>query len=99
MLAVLAPALGGLAKAKIIGDALAEGTLVAEDEIQRIADMLGIDAEQPSLAAVVREHVGRFLNEVRVPRNASRYPQELWANKPMMSLRDVEATLPVTDES
>ncbi|HEX5054166.1 MAG TPA: helicase [Planctomycetota bacterium] len=99
MLAVLAPAVGGLARARIIGDALADGTLVAEDEIQHITDMLGIDAEQPSLAAVVREHVGRFLSEVRVPRNAGIYPQELWANKPMMSLRDVEATLPVTDES
>lgn len=99
MLAVLAPALGGITKAKKIADALNAGTLVADDEIRRIAEMLGIDEKQPGLGAVVHEHVGRFLTEVRVQRNAGTYPQELWANKPMMSLRDVEGTLPVTDES
>ncbi len=99
MLAVTGPRVDGVNTCKKVADAINSGEIDPEAEIRSVCDTLGIDQSDSGMVKTVRENMDTFFREVRKSMHAKSYPSKLWASEPMMSLRDVEETRPVTDES
>lgn len=87
-----------LAMVRLLRDHVASTAMTPAHEVEVIAQLLGFDGDTDEL---LREEIsvwmGTWFANLEDPATTIRWPSELGPDKPMISLRDVEASAPIRD--